>query len=180
MIEATFIIRPERCLTNERVKPLVNRNAPLRLVLMTESQSASLMRIRRPSRVTPALLMRMSTLPQSARIFSAAALTAAASDTSTAMAQALRPSARTSPATFSEFSAVRDTQTTSAPSLANFKAIARPMPRPAPVTTAIWFSSCFMSAKPVANWVLRQGFANLGRTKIRFANQRFPGNSQRL
>ena len=78
----------------------------------------------------------MSTVPASARIVPAAAVTAALSATSTATAHARRPSARTSTATFSEFSAVRDTQTTSAPSAANFKAIARPMPRPAPVTTA--------------------------------------------
>ena len=68
----------------------------------------------------------MSTLPQSARIFSPAAVTAPPSDTSTACAQALRPSARISAATFSEFSCVRDTTTTSAPSAANFKAMARP------------------------------------------------------
>ena len=131
------MMRPERCLTNARVKAFVNKNAPLRFVSSTASQSASLMRISNPSRVTPALLTRMSTRPVSPRIFSAAAATAAASATSTACAQAFLPTARTSSATFRAFSAVRETQATSAPSAANFKAMARPMPRPAPVTTAI-------------------------------------------
>ena len=39
--------------------------------------------------------------------------------------------------TFSALSAVRETQTTSAPAVANLRAMARPMPRLAPVTTAI-------------------------------------------
>ena len=130
-------MRPLRCLANVRKNAFVKRNAPFRFVSSTVSQSASLMRISRPSRVTPALFTRMSTLPQSARIFSAAAFTSAESDTSTASAHALRPSARISAATFSEFSTVRETTTTSAPSAANFNAMARPIPRPAPVTTAI-------------------------------------------
>jgi hypothetical protein len=42
---------------------------------------------------------------------------------------------------------VRETQTTSAPSAANFKAMARPIPRPAPVTTAIWLASMLIFRK---------------------------------
>ena len=77
------------------MKALVNRNVPLRLMSSTASQSASLMRMSRPSRVMPALLTRMSTLPAAARICSAAASTLAASATLAAKAQALRPSAWT-------------------------------------------------------------------------------------
>ena len=53
----------------------MKRNAPFRLVFSTVSQSSSLIRISKPSRVTPALLTRISTR-RSARIFSAAAFTA--------------------------------------------------------------------------------------------------------
>jgi hypothetical protein len=130
-------MRPERCLTKMRVNAFVMVNAPRKFVFKTVSHCSSDMRIIKPSRVTPALLTRMSMRLVSPIIFSPASATAAASETSNATAQAFRPAARTSLATFSEFSAVRETQTTSAPSAANFRAIARPIPRPAPVTTAI-------------------------------------------
>ena len=129
--------QPERRLMNARANALVNKNAPFKFVSRTVSQSCSLIRTNKPSRVMPVLLTRMSTRPVSAKIFSPASATALDSATSTACAQALRPKARTSLATFPEFSAVRETQTMSAPSAANFNAMARPMPRPAPVTTAI-------------------------------------------
>ena len=63
------------------MKALVKRNVPLRLMSSTASQSASLMRMSKPSLVMPALLTRMSTLPVAARICSAAASTLAASET---------------------------------------------------------------------------------------------------
>ena len=44
----------------------VKRKVPFRLTLRTASQSSSLMRMRRPSFVMPALLTMMSTLPKSA------------------------------------------------------------------------------------------------------------------
>ncbi len=79
MTDEMLMIRPVRALSIARLNALVTRNAPFKFVFSTVSQSASAMRISKPSRVTPALLTRMSTLPHSARIFSAAALTAAAS-----------------------------------------------------------------------------------------------------
>ena len=136
MMEETLMIRPDRCLSKARANARVNRNAPFKFVSRTVSQSASLRRMTNPSRVIPALFTRMSTRPVSARILPPVSATALESATSSACAHALRPSARTSPATFSAFSAVRETQTMSAPAAANFSAIARPIPRPAPVTTA--------------------------------------------
>ena len=115
MTLAKLIIRPERCLRKVRVSALVNRKAPRKLVFSTVSQSDWLILIRRPSLVTPALLTRISTRPACSSRISAAEAIAAASETSTAKAHALRPKARISAAVFSEFSAVRETTTTSAP-----------------------------------------------------------------
>ncbi len=61
--EAMLTIRPDRCLRRLRQKALVKRNVPLRLMSSTASQSASLIRMSKPSLVMPALLTRMSTLP---------------------------------------------------------------------------------------------------------------------
>ena len=123
-----------------REKALVSVKTDFRLVSSTASQSASLMRINRPSRVTPALLTRMLMPPVSSRILATAASTAAVSPTSTATAQLCRPSAVISSATFCELASVRERHTTLAPASASFSAMARPMPRPAPVTTAVKFS----------------------------------------
>src|ERR1019366_294940 len=72
MTEVMLMMRPVRALIIARLNAFVTRNAPFKFVSSTVSQSASLMRMSRPSRVTPALLTRMSTLPASVRIFSAA------------------------------------------------------------------------------------------------------------
>ncbi len=50
-----------------RATARVKRKVPFRLTSMTASQSASLMRIKRPSLVMPALLTMMSILPKSAK-----------------------------------------------------------------------------------------------------------------
>ncbi len=130
------MIRPDCCLRKLREKALVKRNVPLRLTSSTASQSASLIRINRPSLVMPALLTRISSLPVAARICSAAAVTLAASETLAEKAHALRLNAWTFCAVSTQNSGFRSTQAMSAPAAASFKAIAWPMPRPAPVTTA--------------------------------------------
>ena len=58
--EERLMIRPERWRSIVRWKACMSRNAPRRFVFITSSQSCAVMRIERPSRVTPALFTRMS------------------------------------------------------------------------------------------------------------------------
>ena len=99
----------------------MNRNAPLRFVSSTVSQSASLIRIKQPIPGHPGIVDQDVHRARFGQNLLRRRVHRRRIATSTAWAQALRPSARTSAATFSEFSTVRDTQTTSAPSAANFK-----------------------------------------------------------
>ena len=65
------MIRPPRALSIGRVTALVIQNAPNRFVSRTSRQASTVIRMIRSSRVMPALLTRMSTLPNA----SSAALT---------------------------------------------------------------------------------------------------------
>src|SRR5881296_801216 len=113
-VDAMLITRPPLCCRiMSFVAARVTRNAPRRLTSMTRSQSSSFMRTRRPSRMTPALLTRMSTPPRTAP-----------------------PRASSSLAERWSRSASRPETTTAAPSSASNVAIARPMPRLPPVTIA--------------------------------------------
>ena len=87
----------------------------------TASQSASLMRMSKPSLVMPALLTRMSTLPAAARICSAVASTLAASETLAAKGQALRPSAWAFCTVSAQNSSFKSTQAMSAPGGSEFQ-----------------------------------------------------------
>src|SRR2546426_186491 len=78
----------------------------------------------------------MSTRPKSFRIFSHVSPTCLPSATSTTYALPAIV-----PAVASTFASVRPQHATRAPSLASFSAMALPMPRPAPLTTATLFSS---------------------------------------
>jgi hypothetical protein len=85
---------------------------------------------------TPATFARMCTAPYRSR---AAAMTPdpeAGSVTSHAVPQALPPLASIAPAVRSALVPSMSAHTTDAPSVANRSAVARPMPPPAPVTTA--------------------------------------------
>jgi len=66
----------------------------------------------------------------------AVASTLAASETLAANGQALRPSACTFCTVSAQNSSFKSTQAMSAPAAASFRAMAWPIPRPAPVTTA--------------------------------------------
>src|SRR5438094_5140911 len=84
----------------------------------------------------PALFTRMSILPRPSRVRSTIAFTSAELVTSVFSANALRPSALTSSATFSALSAWMSGMATSAPSRAIARTMPRPMPLPPPVTIA--------------------------------------------
>ena len=94
----------------------------------------------------PALLTSQSIEPNgpvSLRASSSAAAGEAASATSSASANALPPAPRIDSATFSHSARWRDATSTVAPSRATRLAIASPMPRLAPVTSATWRSDLF-------------------------------------
>ena len=93
-------------------------------------------RLRRPAAVLTALLNRMSSWPNSAIVRAIISFRASSSPTSTCRAKARPPAARTSSATTSADEASMSAMATMAPSAANFRAEARPMPEPAPVMTA--------------------------------------------
>ena len=115
---------------------MLSRKTEPRFVPMTASQSSGFIRRSSVSRVMPALLTRMVTAPSRDSISETAASQAAPSATSRAMP---RPFA---PADFSESSIAAmpvgpvAVPMTVAPCAASAIAIARPMPRDAPVTSA--------------------------------------------
>ena len=55
-------MRPQRCFSMRRLTAFMHKNVPFKLAFITASKSSSLIRIRRLSRVTPALFTRMSIL----------------------------------------------------------------------------------------------------------------------
>src|SRR5664280_647690 len=83
---------------------------------------------------TPALLMRMSSRPNSATAASVIRLTSAGFETSTPTATARPPAAVTSSTTDRACPSSRSATATCAPSAASCSAIWRPRPAPAPVT----------------------------------------------
>src|SRR2546425_1001282 len=127
-------MRPLRCFSIGRRAAWVQRKTPVRFVARTCCQSSSFMRRTRLSRVMPALFTRWSIRPWAFTTSSKAASTEARSATSIARASALPPAAVISATASARRARSRAVRTTVAPSAANALAIARPMPRDAPVT----------------------------------------------
>ncbi|MCY1552124.1 hypothetical protein D9M68_885010 [compost metagenome] len=129
------MMRPQRAFIMLRNTARDRRNTDARLVSMTADQSSSFMRIASVSRVMPALLTRMCGPPPSLPNASISASQAAASVTSSTTP---RPP---DGASASVMAAAPDSDvavpTTVAPRAASSWAMARPMPRVAPVTSAI-------------------------------------------
>src|SRR5438309_3163450 len=107
----------------------------VRFVARTRSQSSRFIRSNSWSRVTPALLMRMSSRPCLSATASGRRPSATASVTSAPTASA-RPPAPAIAATVAAALSPRAAATTIAPCAASLVAIARPIPRDAPVTSA--------------------------------------------
>src|SRR5256885_8366482 len=116
----------------------VARKAPERLVASTCSHSSSSSCIERPSARTPALFTSTSTGPKRCSSSAKSSLTASGSATSPRTDSAWPPAAsisETTPAAPS--SSVRKFTPTGQPSAASMRAIAAPIPREAPVTSAL-------------------------------------------
>src|SRR5215212_7791985 len=140
-MELVITILPYSCSTMYFCTALEQRKLPLRCTSSTLSQSSSLILNERLSRNSPALLTRMSIRPKRWKISSNAFSTCCALDTSHAITIASAPAAST-PSTVSwQASADRSRTATFAPSCASRIASAAPMPRAAPVTTAVRPSS---------------------------------------
>src|SRR5438128_1538057 len=132
-------MRPYFCLSIGRSAALLARKAAFRLVCSTTSQSASLIRITKVSRVSPALLTRMSSRPNSFTAASTATPGAPESAKSACIAMAWPPARETSSTKLSASALrLRYVIATFTPAAANSVAAARPMPRLPPVTSATW------------------------------------------
>src|SRR3954454_11510969 len=113
--------RPQRALSMSSSARRVQWKAPFRLTSTTRSHSSADMRIARPSSRTPALLTSTSTGPKRSRTSSKAFTTCSESATSAFTSEALP---------------LRESVATVKPSARSFSAIAAPMPREPPVTSA--------------------------------------------
>ena len=138
------MILPVPCSRNLGTTALEQRNAPIKLVPMTRSQSSSLISSTGLVGKIPALLTKISTLRNSFKDLSIIAWTDSSSETSVHMAKALPPETSISFFTLFAHSSFTSAMTTLAPSRAKPSAIALPIPCPAPVTMAIRCSSRFI------------------------------------
>src|SRR5215469_14338578 len=121
----------------------VRRTGPVRLTATARAQSSGPAVAMGPAGSTvAALFTRMSMAPSSARTLAAISDGAPGAPMSASICWARTPTARTWEAVWTSCDAVRATHATSAPSRASATAVARPMPRPAPVTIATLPSRC--------------------------------------
>src|SRR5215510_13244868 len=91
-----------------------------------------------PKLAPPALVTRMSRRPKCSWVRATRRSTCASSPTSVGTTKATPPSAVMSWKTTSRFCCVRAASTTRTPDRARARAVARPIPEPAPVTIATW------------------------------------------
>src|SRR5262244_3528433 len=133
-----FTMRPALRSMKCDVIALHVRKTDLVLTAKVRSQSSSVLFVNGipGGPAAPALLTRMSILPNDSRVRSTIVLTSAALVTSVFMATTLRPSPLTSPATFSALRTWLSGMAISAPSRASASTMPRPIPLPPPVTTA--------------------------------------------
>ena len=129
-----LMIRPQRRFIMPRVTERMATNAPRRFASSTASQSSSLSRSRMLSRVRPALLTRMSTLPSSSSARSTSdddrrRIGDVAREAARLRARSPRPPPSRAPRRGPRRRPARRTRRA-------ISAIARPMPRVLPVTSA--------------------------------------------
>ncbi len=123
----------------------IMRNGARASTATSRSKSSTEVCATGPQWVIPALLTRMSSLPNSPIAASATAAGAAGSARSARSMSTRRPSPRTCPATCSASSwPVRYVKPTSAPSAASRRTISAPIPRLPPVTSATFPASRFV------------------------------------
>ena len=128
---------PRRRSSIAGTKALQKLNGPRTLTAYIRSRSAASVPSRLPTWPIPALLTRMSSPGSRA----AREMTAAVSLTSTQASSALPPAALMAATVADPWGSSRSTTQTDAPWAAKQRAMASPMPDPAPVTSAVFPSS---------------------------------------
>src|SRR5215831_10443024 len=136
-MEPTLIILPRLRSIIPGATARAQRNMEVRLVTSTSSHSSSVTSTDALSSVTPALLTRMSMGPSARSASVTAARIPSALVTSSGMARARPPAASISAAANAIWSLPRAAQATAAPASPRARAMARPSPRLAPVTSAV-------------------------------------------
>ena len=131
----TLTMRASSLACSSGRKARVMRTTASKLIAISQSKSSAAVCSKVPPTATPALLTRRSTRPCAARTASGSAATAARSVTSMRLQPAWTPTTRPRRRPASP-SASMSTSESWQPRRASATAIARPMPPPAPVTTA--------------------------------------------
>ena len=150
---------------------LVQRNGPVRLTARIRFQSSSVVSSSGAKLAMPALLMSASSRPKRCASASMAAFTAPASETSqhSAIASSGRPSAVTASAScLSSMSSSATRQ----PSFRNRVAVARPIPRAAPVTRATFGRAADMNDSGSSGIVGQWSYASAPANTRLFCNTR--------
>src|SRR5713226_4341821 len=137
--ELIFMMSPPPCRIIDGITARETRKTLFRFVPRTRSQSSSLFSCAGPKSPMPALLTRIPTGPSFASVAETSFPTSSARVTSAVCQMTLLVSPRNSSAVACSLSMSRPQMATPAPSSASFIAIARPMPRLPPVTSAILF-----------------------------------------
>src|ERR1700751_1648057 len=134
-------MRPLRSFIMWRTQALHSRYTAVRLVAITASQSSGFMRSSSMSRVIAALLTRMVGGSAASSSCAMSASIEAESAASSNAPRPLYPCDASDAATFATPSSLVAVPMTRAPAAPSARAMALPIPREAPVTSAIWFSS---------------------------------------
>src|SRR5262245_3079224 len=127
-----------------RMTALQVRNTALKSVSITVCQSSALIRINSPSFVTPALLTRTDGVPSRDSMSLKHASTELAVATSSTVPRPCTPAADRYSSIARAPASLVAVPITRAPRLPSSSAIARPMPRDAPVTNASWSLSMLL------------------------------------
>src|SRR5713101_7130451 len=138
--ELILIMSPPPCRIIDGTTARETRKTLFRFVLSTRSHSSSLFSCAGPKSPMPALLTRIPTGPSFASVAETSFPTSSARVTSAVCQKTLLVCPRNASAVAPSLSLSRPQMATPAPSSASFMAIARPMPRPPPVTSAILFA----------------------------------------
>ena len=141
-MEAVLTMTPPFCFSKTGSVLRMTRMGPVRLVAITLSHNSS---VTSPAGTSmskmPALLTRMSSRPYVDTVVSTMRETSCSRATSAVTASACPRALRMVSAVFPAEIPSMSATTTAAPSLANRRAISRPMPDPAPVMSATLFAS---------------------------------------
>src|SRR5262245_61724252 len=132
-------MRPQRAEIMSGIAAWRQWKVPVRLIAMTRFQDSRVMSMKRSNAEKPALVTTISIGPNSLRTVRIASSTSERSTTSTLQPSALAPFAHRSFAARSAPSPSRSSSATRYPRVARSRLTARPIPGPAPLTTATRF-----------------------------------------